>query len=89
MIRPTAAALQAQCDAFNATCPVGHPVVVRMDCGDRVSTVTRSAAEVLSGHSAVIWVENISGCYLLDRVSPVAQDVSATHPAPTPKPPLK
>lgn len=89
MIRPSAAALQNQCEAFNAACPVGHPVVVRMDCGDRVSTVTRSAAEVLSGHSAVIWLENISGCYLLDRVTPVGQDTFAPPPAPTPKPPLK
>lgn len=66
---PTAAALQAQCDTFNAVCSVGSPVIVRMDCGDQVSTVTRSSAEVLSGHSAVIWLKNISGCYLLDRVT--------------------
>ncbi len=30
----------------------------------------RSDAQVLSGHSAVIWLENVSGCYLLDRVTP-------------------
>lgn len=25
-------------------------------------------AQILSGHSAVIWLENVTGCYLLDRV---------------------
>lgn len=70
MSRPNAAALQRQCDEFNAACPVGHPVTVRKDAGQMVGTVTRSPAEVLSGHSAVIWLEGISGCYLLDRVTP-------------------
>lgn len=69
MTRRNTAALQRQCDAFNARYPVGHAVQVRMDCGDTVTTTTRSAAEVLSGHSAVIWLVGISGCYLLDRVT--------------------
>lgn len=72
MRRPVdAAALQKQCDTFNAAWPVGSTVVVRMDCGDGVQTVTRSEAEVLSGHTAVVWLEKISGCYLLDRVTPI------------------
>lgn len=70
MRRPDPAALQRQCDTFNVSHPVGSPVVVRMDCGDKVATKTRSAAEVLSGHTAVVWLENISGCYMLDRVTP-------------------
>lgn len=69
MKRPDATALRAQCDAFNARYPVGQPVTVRMDRGELVDTVTRSSAEVLSGHSAVIWLDGISGCYLLDRVT--------------------
>ncbi|WP_374650281.1 hypothetical protein [Rhizorhabdus sp.] len=36
-------------------------------------TRTRSKAEVLSGHSAVIWLDGISGCYLLDRVTPIVE----------------
>ncbi|MDP1611680.1 MAG: hypothetical protein Q8M11_11530, partial [Sulfuritalea sp.] len=40
-------------------------------------TKTRSDAQVLSGHSAVIWLENVSGCYLLDRVTP-APNVEVT-----------
>lgn len=73
MRRPDTAALERQCNAFNARCSVGSAVVVRKDCGTHVETVTRAPAEVLSGHSAVVWLENISGCYLLDRVTPIAE----------------
>lgn len=65
------AKLQAQCDMFNAETPVGSEVLVRKDSGEKVLTVTKSAALVLSGHTPVIFLEGISGCYLLDRVSKV------------------
>lgn len=73
MRRPTPAALQRQCDTFNAGCDIGSPVSVRKDNGEAIVTVTRSRAEVLSGHSAVIWLDGISGCYLLDRVTPLRE----------------
>lgn len=41
-------------------------------CPSYFPTKTRTDAQVLSGHSAVIWVEGIAGCYLLDRVRPAA-----------------
>lgn len=71
MRRPNVEALHRQCDDFNARYPVGQIVTVRKDGGEVVSTTTRSKAEVLSGHSVVIWLDGISGCYLLDRVIPV------------------
>lgn len=67
-------ALQAQCDAWNKAHPVGTRVTVTTDGGDEVFCVTRSEAQVLSGHSAVIWVSRLTGCYLLDRVKPVLLD---------------
>lgn len=63
--------LQQACDAFNAEYPVGTPVYLLKDNGDVVETKTRSAAQILSGHSAVIWLEDVSGCYLLERVRPI------------------
>lgn len=72
MRRPNPKKLQAACDAFNARHPVGAEVAVRLDSGQAMITKTRSRAEVLSGHSAVIWLEGVTGCYLLDRVSPIA-----------------
>lgn len=62
--------MQAECDAFNAAHPVGTDVLVKLDFVDEpFRTKTRSPAQILSGHSSVIWLENVSGCYLLDRVS--------------------
>jgi hypothetical protein len=62
--------LQAQCDAWNDKYPVGVKVVVSRDNGEQYPTTTRSTAQVLQGHSAVIWVYGITGCYSLDRVRP-------------------
>lgn len=74
---PSAAQLQAACDKFNAAHQVGAAVTVRLDSGEVRETVTTSEAQVLSGHSAVIWLKGISGCYLLDRVTPVAAKAAA------------
>ena len=71
-LRPNVASLQRQCDTFNAKHPVGTEVCVNLDSGEVAYTKTRSSAEVLSGHSAVIWLEGVRGCYLLDRVAPSA-----------------
>lgn len=67
------AALQRQCDEFNRRYPIGQRVALRKDGldGAAVETTTRSEAQVLSGHSAVIWLDGVSGCYLLDRVTPI------------------
>jgi hypothetical protein len=62
---------QKDCDAWNAKHPVGTEVRIRLDSGHIQDTKTRSEAQMLSGHTAVIWLEGISGCYMLDRVSPV------------------
>jgi hypothetical protein len=48
--------------------PAGTDVVVRKDNGEELRTKTRSSAQMLGGHTPVIWVEGITGCYALDRV---------------------
>lgn len=53
---------------WNEKHPVGTSVIVTMDCGERREAKTRSAAEVLGGHTPVIWLEGITGCYALKRV---------------------
>ena len=68
---PSAAQLQAACDQFNATNQVGAAVTVLLDGGEVRETITTSEAQVLSDHSAVIWLDGISGCYLLERVTSV------------------
>lgn len=71
--KPNLKKLQSACDSFNAANQVGAKVTVMLDGKDEpFETVTTSEAQVLSGHTVVIWLANVSGCYLLDRVTPMA-----------------
>lgn len=63
-----ASRLQDQVDSWNAQNEVGAAVTVTKDNGDEIHTTTRGKAYVLSGHTAVIFLDGISGCYALDRV---------------------
>lgn len=70
--KPNIKKLQAECDAFNAKCPVGGKVRVKLDFVDEpFETITRSEAQILSGHTAVVWMKNVSGCYVLECVTPI------------------
>ncbi len=71
MKRPVRENPQIAVQKWNEQHSVGTLVFVLRDSGATETTRTRSKAEVLSGHTAVIWLEGISGCYLLDRVRPV------------------
>lgn len=53
---------------WNLKYAVGTPVMLTKDSGTVVTTKTRSRAEVAASGHAVIWLEGISGYYLLDRV---------------------
>lgn len=63
------AKLQVACDKFNAAHRVGASVSVKLDSGEVRETVTNSEAQVMGGHSAVIWLDGIRGCYDLERVT--------------------
>lgn len=65
------ARVDADVKFWNEEHAIGTPVIVTRDNGEELRTKTRSAAWVLSGHSAVIMVDGISGCYALERVRPV------------------
>ena len=64
---------EEQCEGFNSKFPIGTPVMLRKD-GEEcfTNTVTRSTAQML-GRQAVIWLEGVSGSYLLERVIPIEQ----------------
>ncbi len=66
---PSAAQLRGQVARFNRIAPVPTPVTLRKDNGEIVATQTASEAWILGGHSAVVQLEGISGCWKLDRVS--------------------
>lgn len=63
---------QKDCDAWNAKHPVGTEVRVIKDDDTIHVNQTKSEAYMLGGHTAVIHVAGISGCYALDRVTATA-----------------
>ena len=67
-MRDSTEVMQGKCDAFNKRNPIGSPVTVIKDLGEQVETKVRFPAQILSGHTAVVWLEDISGCYDLNRV---------------------
>ena len=69
MKRPSLKEQQLQVENWNLKHAVGTEVTIKMDSGEIRTTKTRSEASMLSGHTAVISVEGISGCYLLSRVT--------------------
>ena len=75
--KPDIQKLQAACDKFNDAHKVGAAVTVLLDSDELRQTVTTSEAQVLSGHSAVIWLKGVSGCYELDRVTAMAPAAAA------------
>jgi hypothetical protein len=68
--QPSQAELAQRVARWNALYPADTPVIVKLDNGREIHTKTRSHAQVLSGHSAVVWLAGISGCYDLSRVTP-------------------
>lgn len=71
MTTKTVKAEQEKTEKWNARYPIGQVVDLQKDSGEIVRTKTRSAAEVLSGHTAVIWLEGVTGCYMLERITAV------------------
>lgn len=68
--KPNVEKMQSTCNTFNSRCPVGGRVSVMLDGEtEPMITTTKSTAQILSGHSIVIWLDGVTGCYLLDRVT--------------------
>jgi hypothetical protein len=63
--------LQKIVDKFNEAHECPCEVEVTLDFGEVITTKTRKNAHLLGGHTPVIWLEGISGCYRLDRVRPI------------------
>lgn len=70
---------EAAVAAWNAAYPIGTAVMVSKDDHSVVRGVTTSAAWMLGGHTAVIKVTGISGCFALARVT--ADKLESAAPA--------
>jgi hypothetical protein len=49
---------------------IGTPVEYRRDNGSIMRTATRTRAEVLGGHTAIIWLEDVTGSIDLEWRDP-------------------
>jgi hypothetical protein len=56
-------------EKWNDEHPVGTPVTVKFDNCTTHKGVVRDKAILLNGHTAVVWVTGIAGCYAVDRVT--------------------
>lgn len=73
---------------WNSRYPIGTPVAAYpgarpeddLDC-ERLNTRTRSEAQVLGGHTVVVWVEGHSACIAITHVDPVQSADAYTPPA--------
>ena len=66
---------QKECDRFNKRVPVGSLVEYSEILGDPPvgQFKTRTAAQVLSGHTAVVWLEGKSGCVCVEHCTPARE----------------
>jgi hypothetical protein len=66
MKKPNLKKLEAEVAAFNRRFAVGDPVeyLEVLEVGHVLRTKTITPAQVLSGHSAVVWLEDKRGCVL-------------------------
>ena len=72
----TTASAAAIIDAWNSENPPGTAVIVIKDDGTHIHTKTTSQAELLGGHTPVVWLDGISGCYSLNRVITEAEQAA-------------
>lgn len=74
--------MRRQCDSWNTMHPVGSDVLLHRDNGETQRTRTRSEAYICESGYPVIFLEGVSGYYLLKRVERAygpAQTVAAPH----------
>ena len=69
--KPNLKKLEEECSQFNALYPIGTEMNYHHVIGEAPSTrhKTRSKAQVLLGHTAVVWLEGVSGCVCLEALT--------------------
>lgn len=53
---------------FNSTFKVGDKIKYKDDFDNIIEDTVRAEAEILSGHTPIMWLTNHRSCYLLERV---------------------
>lgn len=60
--------LELEVENFNLKHKIGDKVKLKIGGTVTKDATTRSEATILGGHSAVVFLEGISGCYSLDCI---------------------
>jgi len=60
--------MKSKVEVFNQKHPEGSKVTVITDFGKRIETRVAGSARIIGGHTVVLWLEGLTGCYSLDRV---------------------
>lgn len=68
MPRKSRVKMMADCVAWNNANPQGTEVLLKKDSGEEIRTKTRGDAYMCAAGYPVIFLEGVSGYYLLDRV---------------------
>ena len=68
MRQPSLSQLNSQVDEFNEKYKVGDMLMLKLDTGETKQVKLQTPAKVMHGHSAIAWFEEVSGCYLINRV---------------------
>jgi hypothetical protein len=76
--KPSKQQLKGAIDEWNRNVPIGTAVEVQHDDGSLKETKTQSLAWLLGGHTPVVKLEGISGCYALGRIHTLPR----LHPRP-------
>lgn len=72
-MRKNLAAQQKLCDEWNAKVKIGDPVdFFERDGGPAQRFTAQTKAEVMSNHTAVVWLNGKSGCVAVKACAPVA-----------------
>jgi len=69
--RPSLKEQKNSIEVWNRHVSVGQYVHVRRDSGEVEQRKTTSEAQLLGGHTAVVWLDGIAGAYALDRCTPI------------------
>ena len=59
---------KSKCDLFNKQHPVKSAVFYIDDEGTPKPTTIKHPAELMGGHTAVVWLDGVRGAYNLNRI---------------------
>ena len=85
MKKPSLRSLRSQVEEWNTHYPIGTEVVFHPVIGRELNTrirKTRTEAQILGDHTAIVFLDGESGCVALDACTPIPRSANAENPQP-------